>query len=192
MTEELKDPAEYDDFAAAIHHNERVTTRRYDSVGTVAFETVYETIIHWDEGGGKRSRRELARRIVDLFTAPPHRPAEPVQEPVALDVTVEGDAAKLLASMLEPVLDDEPTPIRLLVGKGHSGHGLYVAAAEYQEEGAVLLVNAAPPQRKPLSAADALRIATEAIGLLQSVGPVQGLVGLVRAVEAAHGIKEGT
>ena len=71
------------------------------------------------------------------------------QEPVALDVTIEGDSAKLLASMLEPVLEDEPTPIRLLVGNGHSGHGLYVAAAEYQEEGAVLLVNTSPPASKP-------------------------------------------
>ena len=39
----------------------------------VALETVYETIIQWDEGGGKRSRRELARRIVDLYTSPPQR-----------------------------------------------------------------------------------------------------------------------
>ena len=37
----------------------------------VALETVYETIIQWDEGGGKRSRRELARRIVTLYTNPP-------------------------------------------------------------------------------------------------------------------------
>jgi hypothetical protein len=37
----------------------------------VALEAVYETIIQWDEGGGKRSRRELARRIVDLYTTPP-------------------------------------------------------------------------------------------------------------------------
>jgi len=37
----------------------------------VALEAVYETIINWDEGGGKRSRRELARRIVDLYTTPP-------------------------------------------------------------------------------------------------------------------------
>ena len=35
----------------------------------VALETVYETIIHWDEGGGKRSRRELAQRIVALYAA---------------------------------------------------------------------------------------------------------------------------
>ena len=38
----------------------------------VALEAVYETIIHWDEGGGKRSRRELARRIVSLYHASPH------------------------------------------------------------------------------------------------------------------------
>jgi hypothetical protein len=36
-------------------------------------ETVYETIIRWDEGGGKRSRRELARRIVALYAASPQR-----------------------------------------------------------------------------------------------------------------------
>jgi hypothetical protein len=36
----------------------------------VALEKLYETIIHWDEGGGKRSRRELARRIVALYAAP--------------------------------------------------------------------------------------------------------------------------
>ena len=36
-------------------------------------ESVYEIIIHWDEGGGKRSRRELARRITELYTAPPKR-----------------------------------------------------------------------------------------------------------------------
>jgi hypothetical protein len=39
----------------------------------VALEAVYETIIQWDEGGGKRSRRELARRIVALYTTPPQR-----------------------------------------------------------------------------------------------------------------------
>jgi len=39
-----------------------------------ALETVYKIIIDWDECGGKRSRRELARRIVDLYTASPQRP----------------------------------------------------------------------------------------------------------------------
>jgi hypothetical protein len=44
----------------------------------VALENVYETIIHWDEGGGKRSRRELARRIVDLYTTPPAAQRQPL------------------------------------------------------------------------------------------------------------------
>lgn len=35
----------------------------------VALETFYELIINWDEGGGKRSRRELARRIVALYAS---------------------------------------------------------------------------------------------------------------------------
>jgi hypothetical protein len=39
----------------------------------VAMEIIYETIIQWDESGGKRSRRELARRIIDLYTHPPQR-----------------------------------------------------------------------------------------------------------------------
>ena len=34
---------------------------------TAREEAIYETIIQWDEGGGKRSRRELARRIVALY-----------------------------------------------------------------------------------------------------------------------------
>jgi len=40
----------------------------------VAMEKVYETIIHWDEGGGKRSRRELARRIEALYTTQQLKP----------------------------------------------------------------------------------------------------------------------
>lgn len=39
----------------------------------LTLETVYETIIQWDEGGGKRSRRELARRIVVLVEQPAQR-----------------------------------------------------------------------------------------------------------------------
>ena len=45
----------------------------------VALETVYETIIQWDEGGGKRSRRELARRIMALYI-----PQQPQREWVGL------------------------------------------------------------------------------------------------------------
>jgi hypothetical protein len=38
---------------------------------TPAQAAVYETIVQWDEGGGKRSRRELARRIVAVYTTAP-------------------------------------------------------------------------------------------------------------------------
>jgi hypothetical protein len=38
----------------------------------VSFETIYETIISWDEDGGNRSHRELARRIEKLYTNQPH------------------------------------------------------------------------------------------------------------------------
>lgn len=37
-------------------------------------EAIYETIIQWDEGGGKRSRRELARRIVALYAKTGDKP----------------------------------------------------------------------------------------------------------------------
>jgi hypothetical protein len=79
---------------------------------------------------------------VPLYINPPAQPA-PVQ-PVALDVTLDGEEAKLLRDMLGDDRD-EPSPVRLLVGNGHSGHGLYAAQAEYQEEGAVLLATTTPP-----------------------------------------------
>ena len=37
----------------------------------VALEAVYETIIQWDEGGGKRSRRDKARPTAEIYTTPP-------------------------------------------------------------------------------------------------------------------------
>lgn len=39
-------------------------------------ERVYETIINWDEGGGKRSRRELAERIEKLYESRSVTPSE--------------------------------------------------------------------------------------------------------------------
>jgi hypothetical protein len=45
-----------------------------ESRRTAREEAIYETIIQWDEGGGKRSRRELARRIVALYAATGDKP----------------------------------------------------------------------------------------------------------------------
>ena len=44
-------------------------------------------------------------------------------------------------------------------------------------------------ERKPMNEFDALRLVTESIGHLKSAGPVEGLIGIIRAVERAHGIK---
>jgi len=60
----------------------------------VALKTVYETIIQWDEGGGKRSRRELARRIVALYTTPPVAQRQPLtDERIALIAAASGGLA---------------------------------------------------------------------------------------------------
>jgi hypothetical protein len=67
----------------------------------------------------------------------------PVQ-PVALDVTIDGDEAKALYDLMGDDREDL-SPVRLLVGDGHSGYGLYVALAEYQDEGAELIASITPP-----------------------------------------------
>jgi len=60
-----------------------------------AYDQIYTTIVAWDENGGKRSRRELTRRIVALLNSehitdgtpcwcdPITELAKPEQEPVA-------------------------------------------------------------------------------------------------------------
>ncbi|WP_278536123.1 hypothetical protein [Delftia acidovorans] len=64
----------------------------------------------------------------------------------AMDVTLDEDQAGLLRDMLgDREAYPEAITVRLLVGDGHSGHGLYVAQAEYQDEGAVLLASLPAP-----------------------------------------------
>jgi hypothetical protein len=75
--------------------------------------------------------------------------AAPAAVASALDVTLAEDQAGLLRDMLgDREAYAEAIPVRLLVGDGHSGHGLYVAQAEYQDEGAVLLT-ALPRRPRP-------------------------------------------
>lgn len=95
-------------------------------------------------------------------------------------------ALALRAALAEPV-EPAQEPVAKCIDDICSEHLGRVEAFDHLPRGTLLY--ALLPQRKPLSAADALRIATEAIGRLQSAGPVEGLVGLVRAVEAAHSIK---
>jgi hypothetical protein len=100
------------------------------------------------------------------------RPA--VQEPVALDLTIEGDEARALYDQLGDDRED-PNPIRMVVGDGHSGYGLYVAQAEYQDEGAVLITSITPPS-PPLQ---------EPVAIHQFRAP-----GLADCIEAYTAIKQ--
>lgn len=71
----------------------------------------------------------------------------------ALDVTLDEDQAGLLRDMLGDHAEyPEAITVRLMVGDGHSGHGLYVAQAEYQDEGAVLLASLPAPAAPALEA----------------------------------------
>ena len=82
----------------------------------------------------------------------------------APDVTLDEDQAGLLRDMLgDPAEYPEAITVRLLVGDGHSGHGLYVAQAEYQDEGAALLTSLPAPAAPALEApaAPSLRAALQ-------------------------------
>lgn len=66
--------------------------------------------------------------------------------PAALDVTLTEEDTSFLRDTVASEDGDPPPPIRLIVGHGHSGYGLYVSLAEYGDEGSSLLTAlAAPP-----------------------------------------------
>ena len=89
--------------------------------------------------------------------------SQPASEPVAkqaeqklstiADIWIDDeDALQLIRDMVAHE-DGDLMPIRLLLGDGHSGHGLYIASADYPEEGAHLLTTTPPlataPEAKP-------------------------------------------
>lgn len=65
------------------------------------------------------------------------RSAPAVAEKVPLTVYLDEEMSGLLRQTIGD--DGEPSAIRLEVGDGHSGWGLYVSLAEYPEEGAIQL-----------------------------------------------------
>ena len=103
---------------------EKLETLEQPEQEPATLESVYEIIIHWDEGGGKRSRRELARRITELYTAPPKQPE---QEPVAWR-----NAAIRLGEDLYSV----------------GPNGYYDMTASQWLDWALSVVNTAPPKRE--------------------------------------------
>lgn len=96
----------------------------------------------------------------------------------ALDVTLDEDQAGLLRDMLgDPAEYEEALTVRLIVCDGHSGHGLYVAQAEYQDEGTVLLA--------PLPATAAAALEAPAVEERNSQGDLQAAGAAIHAALAA-------
>jgi len=62
--------------------------------------------------------------------------------------------------------DGEPYAIKLQIGNGHSGHGLYVSLADYPEEGAI-----------QLAASDPISTAPAQVKQAAAVAPAQAAVG---------------
>jgi hypothetical protein len=77
--------------------NSRVRQNEVLAQEPVAWEQLYETIIQWDEGGGKRSRRELARRIIALYT----HLAQPLSEWVNVKDKLPNDIDRVLCYVEE-------------------------------------------------------------------------------------------
>jgi len=177
--------------ALEAHRILRTAISEAEKQEPVALEAVYETIIYWDEGGGKRSRRELARRIVALYTAPPA--AQPCQTCEALARTV----------MMDQTAHDttppaQPEPMRLYVedfarkcgwGKD-SGEGAfeYVQRKSYAQG----LEDATPPaaQRQPLTDDRIGQIIEQCKITLVNYCSGEKQTEFARAIEAAHGIRE--
>lgn len=86
-------------------------------------------------------------------------PSAEQAEPVALDVTLTEEETQFLRDTMVADEDEGPDPIRLIVGRGHSGYGLYVSLAEYGDEGSSLLKALVPPpapaRQEPLTEAQA-------------------------------------
>lgn len=63
----------------------------------------------------------------------------------ALDLTLTKEEAEGLAAVIDAELESDDDTVRLMVGDGHSGYGLYAAHPEYPEEGAILVKNLPAP-----------------------------------------------
>lgn len=63
----------------------------------------------------------------------------------ALDVTLTKDELEYVAAFLADDAERDDDAVRLVIGNGHSGYGLYAAHPEYPEEGAILVKNLPAP-----------------------------------------------
>ena len=168
--EALEATSSYDIPAPRLRRRSAITALRAALAEPVQEPVAYAVgrTLHWHEGKGVNDAQ--------LYLAPPQRPAEPVQEPydqTALELCnvcgwktlIPGDCC--LNCVRKHPLGQASTDVPLTVYS---------------------VKKAKPVERKPMNEFDALRLITESIGRLQSAGPVEGLIGIIRAVERAHGI----
>jgi hypothetical protein len=84
----------------------------------------------WDEGSSGLSASDASSSAASEL-----RPL--------FDLTLDECASGLLRDTIGSADEDgAPSSVRLQVGDGHSGYGLYVSAADYPEEGAIFLMTA--------------------------------------------------
>jgi hypothetical protein len=117
-----------------------VEPRARDLLGIVrTAQAEARRLINGEDSGSDLAQTKLdlpeTLRVLEHALSQPAAVAGP-----ALDVTLDEDQAGLLRDMLgDPAEYEEALTVRLIVCDGHRGHGLYVAQAEYQDEGAALL-----------------------------------------------------
>ncbi len=155
---------DWDAMAVMVEEQQRMAKRIEElEAQPVALETVYETIIQWDEGGGKRSRRELARRIVALYTS-----TQPEQELVAWE--------DVLGAIARGWTHDD---------NKHKTMDVQLAVAIAKEIQDMVI---APPQRKPLTDEERMNM-WHTTSFRGNGGQIDWFIEGIRAAEAAHDIK---
>lgn len=74
-----------------------------------------------------------------------------------MDLTLTRGEVSEISAFIDNDVDRDDDVVRLLLGDGHSGYGLYAAHPEYPEEGAILIKNLPAPAGVVACAPGALR-----------------------------------
>lgn len=100
------------------------------------------------EDAAWRYRNEYTDRLTNpTVTHEPATPGVPASAPLrtALDLTLTQGEAQNITAFLDDDAESDAEVVRLLIGDGHSGYGLYAAHPDYPGEGAMLVKNLPAP-----------------------------------------------
>lgn len=169
--------------------------QRTEAEQVAAFFRLFKSSGHrWHDG---RPLHIVAAELLEAkYATPTHNRRSPMAEGnimgaaplrTALDLTLTRDELAYLASFLTDDVEKDDEAVRLLIGDGHSGYGLYAAHPEYPEEGAILVKNlpaAATPTLKEAAAPAGWKLVpTEATAEMGRAGE--------RYAEATHNRPKG-